>query len=310
MKLGAHITTSQGLIATAEKANAIGANCIQLFVSPPRNWNPSRWTDQQLLEFKSQLAKLKISPIFLHGIYLVNLHTENAETRQKAIGSVVSYQKIADTIGAVGTIIHSHHPNNTFKSAITEILNKTETVISMSKAVSNPVEIAHSAGNDRVKPLLIIEHSAINTLEDTLSLFYNTPAFYHAPEMSRDNHLGGGRTGVNNRLGFCLDTCHLLAAGYNIRDPQVVDGIISRVDQSIGLDKLKVVHINDAKSQLGSHRDIHQNIGEGSIGKKPFAYWLNHPKLRNTPFIIETPGFDDQGPDQENLNILRSLINC
>lgn len=265
MLLGAHITISKGLIATAEKAQAMGANCVQLFVSPPRNWNRPKWNEGQLLELKNKLNELKIGPIFLHGIYLVNLHTENHEMRQKAIESVVSYQKIADTIGAIGTIIHSHHPNSVFKSAIAEILEK----------------------NDKSYPKLIIEHSAINTLEDTMALFKG----------SNKDH-----------LGFCLDTCHLFAAGYDIRNQEVVNEILAKIDQHIGFDALKVIHLNDAKSKLGSHRDIHQNIGQGSIGQAAFGGWLNHPKLKYLPFIIETPGFDGQGPDKANLDILKSLL--
>lgn len=297
MLLGAHVTTSKGLLATAEKAKTMGANCLQLFVSPPRNWHPPKWIEEQLLEFKNKLDELKIGPIFLHGIYLVNLHTESHETRQKAVESVISYQKIADTIGAIGTIIHSHHPNNTFRSAVAEILDKTEVVISRRQATSNPVEISHLVRNDHIRPLLILEHSAINTLEDTFVLFRATP------KVDKDT------SGVNDRLGFCLDTCHLLAAGYDVRKLEVIDEILDKIEQGIGLDKLKVIHLNDAKSKLGSRRDIHQNIGEGSIGKDAFGLWLNHPKLKHLPFIIETPGFDDKGPDKENLDILKSLIS-
>lgn len=294
MLLGAHITTSKGLIATAEKAQAMGANCLQLFVSPPRNWNPPKWTKEQLLEFKKKLDELKIGPTFLHGIYLVNLHSENQVTRQKAIESAVVYQKIAATIGATGTIIHSHHPNSVFKSAIEEILERTQSIIASEHSKrSNPTQIATSVPlnetpyNGRQTPQLIVEHSAINTLEDTFALF---------------------ETSNKDRLGFCLDTCHLFTAGYDIRNPTVVDEMLNKLANTIGLEKLAVIHLNDAKSQLGSHRDIHQNIGQGSIGKDPFAYWLNHLKLRSVPFIIETPGFDDQGPDKKNLDILKSLI--
>lgn len=264
MLLGAHVTTSKGLVGAVEKAQAMGASCLQLFVSPPRNWNPPKWSREELVVLKHKSDKTNIKPIFLHGIYLVNLHTENSETLQKAINSVVAYQTIAEIIGAVGTIIHSHRPNAAFKLAIDEIIARSPAT-----------------------PLLLIEHSAINTLEDTFSLFD-----------SPNKH----------RLGFCLDTCHLFAASYDIRSPNIVDEILDRVDRSIGLDMLKVMHVNDCKSGLGSHRDIHANFGEGSIGKEPFAYWLNHPKLKGLPFIIETPGFDDNGPDKENLDILKSLI--
>jgi deoxyribonuclease-4 len=277
MKLGAHVTISKGLIAIAEKAKKIGADCLQIFASPPRNWNPPKWSREEYEQLKEKLDSFDIKPRFLHSIYLVNLHTEKSKTLQKAIDSVVAYQNVAETIGALGTIIHSHRPNATFKLAIDEILARSPATA-----------------------LLIIEHSAINTIEDTLALFHTTP------EVPRFDHLGGGRR--SDRLGLCLDTCHLFAAGYDVREPKVIDEILRKIDAAIGLENLVIIHLNDAKSKLGSHRDIHENIGEGSIGKEAFGLWLNHPKLKSVPFIIETPGFDDKGPDKKNLDILKSLI--
>src|SRR5436190_21630158 len=127
MKLGAHISISKGLLAVADKAKVMGANCVQIFASPPRNWNPSKFTQADFEEFGRYLQKLTLVPNFLHGIYLVNLHTQNPDQRSKAIESVVSYLKIADWMGAEGVVIHSHRPDPVFVGAVDEIIGKAQT---------------------------------------------------------------------------------------------------------------------------------------------------------------------------------------
>lgn len=264
MIIGAHKSIGKGLDGLIEAEKAIGANCVQLFVSPPRNWNPPKFSVEDLKKFGDNLKQNNLGPNFLHGIYLVNLGAENSEVRNKGIASVIGYLEAARAMQAQGVIIHSHKPDQNFISAIDEILDETS-----------------------VGPLLIIENSAINTIEQTLAIF---------------------RSENSDRLGLCLDTCHLWAAGYDINNPTVIDEILSKIDSTIGLDRLKIIHCNDAKSKLNSKRDIHENLGNGQIGQEAFSILINHPKLQDVPFVLEVPGLDGNGPDKANIHFLKSLI--
>jgi len=110
------------------------------------------------------------------------------------------------------------------------------------------------------------------------------------------------------RFRVCLDTCHLHAAGYDIKTEEKLDAFLNEFDKLVGLDRLELFHINDSKDLFGSLRDRHENIGEGHIGLEPFRVLLNHPKTKNLSLIIETPGFENKGPDKKNLDILKELI--
>ncbi|TSC57424.1 MAG: deoxyribonuclease IV, partial [Parcubacteria group bacterium Greene0416_79] len=121
-------------------------------------------------------------------------------------------------------------------------------------------------------------------------------------------HVRLARTGASPRVRVCLDTCHLHAAGYDLRGREKLDAFLKKFDKKIGLERLECFHANDSRDPFGSLRDRHENIGEGAVGKEVFASLLNHQKTKRAPFIIETPGFDDMGPDKKNLDILRSFV--
>ena len=115
---------------------------------------------------------------------------------------------------------------------------------------------------------------------------------------------------VNNaRVRVCLDTCHLHSAGYDLTSLKKLDDFLLEFDKLIGLNKLELIHLNDSRDPFNSGRDRHENIGRGTMGIATFKLLLNHPKTKNSPFIIETPGFDNKGPDKKNLDILKSLLN-
>ncbi len=264
MKIGAHLSISKGLAGLINRAQEIDANCVQLFVSPPRNWNPSKFSDNELINFGESLAKHNLGPNFLHSVYLVNLGTTNPEVREKAINSIVEYLHCAKLMQAQGVVVHTHKPDEIFISAIDKVLARAP-----------------------IGPLFLVENSATNTVEQTLELF------------TKSN---------SDRLGLCLDTCHLFAAGYDINRPEVIEDILNKIETKVGLDKLKLIHTNDAKEKLDSKRDHHENIGKGKIGLKAFELLINHPKLKNVSFVCETPGLDGNGPDEYNIKTLRSLI--
>jgi deoxyribonuclease-4 len=112
----------------------------------------------------------------------------------------------------------------------------------------------------------------------------------------------------SDRVRVCLDTCHLYSAGYDLSGPDKLDAFLRKFDREVGMNRVELFHLNDSKDPFGSFRDRHENIGQGTLGLAAFRSIVNHPELRNLPFIIETPGFDNQGPDKKNLDILESLV--
>ncbi|MCR4278196.1 MAG: deoxyribonuclease IV [Candidatus Berkelbacteria bacterium] len=274
MHIGAHVSTSGGLKNAIEGGTSIGAEAIQIFPSAPLQWKIRGWDDKQCSWFKDEWPK-HFKQVIFHGIYLTNLAASDESNLLKTKNALVETLRLAQKIGVVGTIFHPGSyvngeigNHNQVKNVIYEILAETP---SESK--------------------LIFENSAGSTmggkLED-LAWLLNS---------SSDN----------SRVGVCLDTCHAFAAGYDIKSKDGYEAYISEVERLIGLDKVFCWHLNDSKFELGAKRDRHENIGEGHIGTETFGFVLNDPRWDGLASYLEVPGFEDKGPDKQNIDILKRL---
>lgn len=278
-KIGAHVSAAGPLDLTIDRAGNIGAETIQMFASPPQTWFYKGPKKEEIKAFLKKKEASQIDPVFLHGVYLINLATQSEELLDRSINSLIQYQNFAANINASGTIFHlGSHKGRGLDEVFTQVINAILKVLKNSPKNIN----------------LIIENSAgmggsIGAKFKDIGKIIKT-------------------VGAPN-LKICLDTQHTFASGYAIHTKEGLEKMLTEFDQKIVLDRLVIIHANDSKTPLASGLDRHENIGEGFIGREGFELILNHKLLANLPFIIETPGFAQTGPDKENIEILRSLVH-
>jgi deoxyribonuclease-4 len=230
-----------------------------------------------VLAFRSKSLEADVAPTFIHGVYLVNLATANPDNLAKSEDALASDMHTASQIGATGVIFHlGSHKGAGYESVFPQIIE------SITKILSNSPDDA----------LLILENSA--GMGDGIG-----SKFLELGTIIRE--VG------DKRLCVCIDTQHSYAAGYNIASADGLEETLEEFDRDIGLDRLVAIHANDSKIPLGGGVDRHENIGEGFIGREGFEIILGHDALKNVPFLLEVPGFNKEGPDKENINILRKL---
>ena len=276
MELGAHVSAAGGVDKAVGRAVDIGAEAIQLFASSPRGWRFRPIPDDKAAAYKEKAAAAGIGSTFLHGSYLVNIGGA-PELVEKSVDSLVNHMNAAAQLRAKGVIFHSgSHKGVGFDTVFGQAVNALEQVLD----------------NTDIGVDLIIENCAGMGAQIGASF----------------GELGRLIKAVDSdRLKICLDTEHAFAAGYNIADAQGIKKAIDEFDAEIGLDRLVVVHANDAKVEFGSGIDRHENIGEGYIGIEGFETIMGHPAFADVPFLLEVPGMDKKGPDKPNLDRLKDI---
>lgn len=276
MQIGAHVSAAGGIDKAIDRIVALGGNCLQIFVSSPRGWQKSAITDEQVASFKKKRAEANIGQVYIHGLYLANISTDQVELREKSIDALSYALTVVDRIGAEGVIYHTGSKKN------------QDQAVAMDSVVSAMQEILQRAPG---QSKLIIENSApqnnkVGVTFDELGEMVNRVA--------------------SDRVAICLDTCHAYQAGYDLRTTAKINQTLAKFDASIGLDRLIVIHANDTKPPPAA-LDRHENIGDGALGESGFRALLHHPKLRDIPWILEVPGYDGNGPDAKNIEILKRL---
>ena len=277
MRVGAHVSTAGGLSNAIDRAVEIGAEAIQCFGSSPQSWAFNPVPEDQLIAFREKSDKHDIYPAFLHAIYLINLGTENPVNVKRGVSSLVSYMHLASAIGGAGVIFHGgSHKGAGYDAIFKQTVDALREVL-----VASP---------DNVD--LIIENSA--GMGGAIG--------------SNFQEIGKILEYVDSkRMKVCLDTQHAFASGHNLMTADGVEETMEQFDKEIGLDKLKVVHANDSKRPFQSGVDRHENIGLGFMGEEAFAAIMRHPAFNEVPFILEVPGIEGKGSDQENVDKLKSL---
>ena len=277
MRLGAHVSTAGGLDKAVDRAAELGAEALQCFASSPQGWAFKPIPDAQAASFRQKAQAAGIGPVFLHGIYLINLGTEIQANLGKGIESLINYMQVASAIGAAGVIFHGgSHKGAGYDGIFRQTVDSLKTVLAQS-----PSDVS-----------LIIENSA--GMGDHIG--------------SKFHEIGRIMQAVGDpRVKVCLDTQHTFAAGYSIVTPEGVEETMKEFDREIGVANLVAVHANDSKTPFQSGVDRHENIGQGHMGADAFVAIMGHPAFRNVPFILEVPGFDNKGPDKQNMDILKEL---
>lgn len=281
-KLGAHLSISGGYDKALERIKNIGGNCLQIFSSSPRGWNKAKTTLNQINLFKKGKNLLAIKPVYFHASYLINL-ADGGRIGHLSKEMLINELQIASQLDIVGSIVHL----GSFKKNLPVIWDVSKDK-KYSVFITNILEVLANTPKDT---FLIIEDAGNRKIGQTLE---------EISRIIKDLN--------DERIKICLDTCHLFSTGYRFSNNNELNNLLYKLDKLDLLNKLELWHVNDSRDPFVSFHDRHENIGQGTIGLKAFETLLNNPKTRNYPFIIETPGFDNNGPDKKNLDILKSLI--
>lgn len=268
MRIGIHTSTSKSLEEAGLHAHRLGANTLQIFSASPRMWRASKPDPVDARRLAVVRERLDLMPLVIHTNYLVNLATLDPDVRTKSVTSFRGELDRAKTIGAEFLVVH---PGN----------YKGQTLEQGMAAFA--LGLAEAAAGFSAPGLTVL-------LENTVGSGNQIGRRFEELRIIRD--LAARETDLS--IAYCLDTCHLLAAGFNIVDPAGLEETVAAADKVLGLAQVKVIHANDSKGGLASHLDRHENIGKGQIGEAGFARILTHPKLRDKPFILETPWEEDE----------------
>ena len=277
MKIGAHVSTSGGISKAVARGQEIGCEAIQIFGSSPQAWAFKPVPGEQIELFKQGLADAGIGPVFLHAIYLINLGTPDKEKLKKGIDSLANYMKLAKDLGATGVIFHpGSHGGLGYEAVLPQTVEAIKIVLDTAPE----------------GPVLAVENMA--------GMGQHIGAKFE--------ELGGILDSVDSpRLKICLDTQHSFAAGYDLTNPEGIQAMLDELDAGPGSANVAAVHANDSKRVCGSGVDRHDNIGEGLIGEEGFAAIMANPAFADVPFLLEVPGFEGNGPDQRNIDILKRI---
>lgn len=277
MRIGVHVSIAGKIDESIDRAAALGCETIQIFSRNPRGWKSKPLVKKEIEDFKKKRLKYDIYPVLVHIPYLINLATPKERLWKISIGSYVEDIARTDTLGAEYFITHLGSHTGSGEKAGLERFCKGLNIV-MEKA--------------RPKTTILLETCA----GQGTSLGYR---FEHVRYIL-DN------LKRRNNIGVCWDTCHLYAAGYDVKTREGLNNTVKEFDKNIGLKYLKAVHLNDAKKGLGSKLDRHEHIGRGAIGRDGIKRILNHPRLRRLAFVMETPK-DKPDDDIKNIRLARKL---
>ncbi|MEM0440237.1 MAG: deoxyribonuclease IV [Candidatus Caldarchaeum sp.] len=277
MLLGAHVSISGSVAMAVDRAVELGCTTFQIFTRNPRGWTYTKLKQTEVSEFREKFAKAGYKVAMAHMPYLPNIASPKKLIYDKSVKSLAAELERCGLLGIDLLVVHiGSHLGAGIEKGINNAANAVNTAL---RKVDNKVIVLleNMAGQ---------RNSCGSKFEDISQILRKI----EQPE----------------RVGICLDTCHLLAAGYDIRNVEAVERTLNQFDRVIGLEKLKAVHLNDSKGGLGSGLDRHEHIGHGNIGDEGFRAFINHRVIRDKPMVIETPE-DEAGNYQTDLQKLRSL---
>jgi deoxyribonuclease IV len=266
MLIGAHVSTSGGLVAAHERAVERGCESMQVWGQSPRQWRPTRWREDDIEAFRELMDDGPVRSIVIHAVYLLNCASKDREIRRKSLASLTHTLRLGDDIGADGVILH---PGSAKGEPHEEALPRV-------------AEIVREALDESTRCPLLLENTA--GAGDTLGRSFE--------ELAKLVSLARGR----KRIGLCLDSCHLFASGFDISTADKLTEVIDRCVEIVGTDRVGCVHVNDSLTPLGSNRDRHAPPGDGELGARGCAAFLSEPRFEGLPAIFEGPGVEGKAP--------------
>jgi deoxyribonuclease-4 len=280
MRLGAHESIAGGLYKAFDRAQSVGCDAVQIFVKPNRAWAVKPLTEEDVARFKAKAEETAIQPVVGHASYLLNLASPKDDLWKKSCDTLVVELERCEALDVGWLVLHpGSHVGSGEETGLARVARGLGEVHAATPGFCAQILLENTAGQGT-------------------NLGYS---FEHLAWLIE--HTPGGE-----RLGVCLDTCHAFAAGYELRTLEGYGATMAAFDSIVGLERLKAIHLNDCKGDLGSRKDRHEHIGKGFIGLEGFRHVLNDPRLAGLPGLLETPKSDDLHEDRENLAVLRSLI--
>ena len=277
MQIGAHVSSTGGIHTAIDRAEAIGAESVQVFTQSPRAWRPTNHPPENLELFKERRADAGVGGVICHALYLVNLASPKDEFYEKSVTAMCNTVDVGCAIEADGVVFHiGSHLGAGMDVGLDRVVEAMKEVL----------------GHTSETTWLLMENSAgaggtIGRSVEELALVFE-------------------RLDGHPRLGVCLDSCHLYVSGCDVTDEATLDAVLDELDREIGLDRLRALHVNDSKAPLGSNLDRHENVGEGLMGEQ-LGVFLGHPRLQGLPAVLEVPGPDGHGPDASQIKATKKL---
>jgi deoxyribonuclease IV len=282
MRLGAHMSVAGGCSKAFDRAEKAGCDSLQVFTKNSNQWRAKPLTNEEVLEWEKRRSETGIWPVVAHDSYLINLASPKDDLWEKSIEAFGIELRRCQQLGIRYLVTHPGSHTGSGEAAglarVSEALNRL---------------------HDEMPDL-----NVLTLLETTAGQGTNLGACFE--------HLATICAGVEDksRIGYCLDTCHIFAAGYDFRTPECYATTMRQFDDLLGIEHLHAIHLNDSKHDLGSRRDRHEHIGQGFIGHDGFRQFVNDPRLADVPGLLETKKGEDLKEDIENLATLRGLVDA
>jgi deoxyribonuclease IV len=279
MRLGAHMSISGGLEKAVIRGQEVGCEAMQIFTKNSNQWKAKPLTAPEVTAFREACQAADIGPVIAHSAYLINLAAPDEALYEKSVQAFRDELQRCELLGIPYLVVHpGAHMGAGEEQGLKRIAAAIDRIHRDTPNLQAAITLEVTAGQGTVLAAKFEHFAAILEQVDE-------------PE----------------RLGFCLDTCHLLAAGYDFRTRQGYDGMMETWEDLVGIERIRVIHLNDSKKDLGSRVDRHEHIGQGYIGTTGFEFLLNDRRLAALPMVLETP--KDDNADVRNLATLRSLIH-
>ena len=277
MLFGAQVRQAGGLLAALRRAEAMGAEVMQVFAQSPRQWRHPEGNAARAVEFREAwTASRTVRKVVCHAPYLINLCAADGETYERSSACLAENLRAAEAMGAAGLVVHvGSHLGAGLGARLGALVSALRPALDEGEC---PLLLENTAG-------------AGGTIGRSFD------------ELARVIEAVGG----HGRLGVCLDTQHAWAAGMSFDTVTAADALVDDIEATVGLGRLACLHVNDSKVARGAGLDRHENVGRGAIGRAAFRALLGHPRLQGLPAVLEVPGTDNQGPDRRELAAVRRL---
>ena len=277
MLIGAHVSPAGGLAKAIERGVKRGCRAIQIFNQSPRMWKPTEYREQDVAAFRAAMADSPIDAVVIHTVYLLNCASEDTELRAKSLASLTHSLRVGARIGARGVVLHAGSAKG---GDVASAVKRAGETIRRALADSEgcPLHLENTAGTGGTLG---------RSIDELASLL--------------------DAAGGDERLGVCLDSCHLFASGYDIRSYAGMDALTVEISEKVGMKRVGSLHLNDSQTPLAANRDRHANIGAGELGESGCAAFLSAPPFQDLPCVLETPGENRSGPTREQVQFTGRL---
>jgi deoxyribonuclease-4 len=277
MLIGGHVSPAGGLVKAFHRGVERDCDSIQIFNQSPRAWRPTNYREDDIAEFRELLAAGPVTSVVIHAVYLINCASKDPVVREKSLNSLAHALRVGDAIGADGVVVH---PGSTVGEPLPEALGR------VGEAVRQVLEESENC-------MLLLENTA--GAGGTIGRSFG--------ELAELIELGG----AHERIGVCLDSCHMLASGFDVRTAEGLGEVLDECVETLGLDRVRCLHVNDSMTPLGSNRDRHAPLGAGELGREGCAAFYSEPRFEGLPAIFEGPGLAGRGAALEDIEVARAL---